>query len=670
MRAIFGPAIALMNRLRFGAKLGVVSALFLLPLIILGFGYLSVAVTQLRGDTAKLEAAEKLPALLHLHARFGDYLTAAYAVRAGNNSQNEAARLQAADAVREAAKQLQAQFDDEVLQADVVKWSEQFAQLNEQPVGGVRDVSELTPIYSPAARQLDALFDTLSERGQLLFDPQQDSWHLSNLVTARLLQVLNSEQRIRYYGSYALQLPTIDSTTFDVLSAELDDLFARQTLEMDAIRAALPASQSDTLQYVDTLLNAWQQLRDRLQNDVVEASDITITFAQWQQQSSDDVNVSYQGAGHVAKALTAMLQARVNAQRGAMALVLILTIASGLTVAYLFMGLSYSVKLTLSSFHKATQQFADGNTRVRAPVYSQDELAELVRAFNDMAESVDALVRAVKSTTQEVGEQADAVRAIASRTDQAAGEQQRQTEMASNIVANMSQLVQQQERTVDATNQAVKISTDALNRANSTVLEAVSSTRGLADEIARSMASIEELAEQSKNISNVLNVIKSIAEQTNLLALNAAIEAARAGEQGRGFAVVADEVRNLAQRTQTSAKEVDETMLRLLNGISETVNAMARSQQRTDAAISGSANIESALQAINHAIADIATHNQNNIATATQQSRYVDEVNRNFLQIRDDSAQVAKQVENSVNASQRMTLIANQLRDLLAKFRE
>jgi methyl-accepting chemotaxis protein len=261
------------------------------------------------------------------------------------------------------------------------------------------------------------------------------------------------------------------------------------------------------------------------------------------------------------------------------------------------------------------------------------------------------------------------MRTIAARTDEASREQQQQTDSASNIVNSMSGLVQQQSEAVGATTKAVQVSTQAISGANTTVADAVSSTRELTKEIARSMSSIQELAEQSKNISNVLNVIKSIAEQTNLLALNAAIEAARAGEQGRGFAVVADEVRNLAQRTQTSAKEVDETMAKLLGGITETVGAMERSQQRTTAAMTGAANIESALHSINLAIADIAQNNRSNIATAEQQNRYVKDVTANFSRMQNGSVQLAHQVEHTVQASQNMAQIANELSELLAKFK-
>ncbi len=669
MRALFNPAIRLMNRLRFSAKLGLVSALFTLPLVILGFGYLSVAVSQLRADMIKRETAEYLPALLRLHRATGDYISASYAVRAGNNAGNETARQEAAILVSAETQKLADVIDDESLLAAITTWQHAFAQLHQEPVASVRDVSELTAIYSPLLRQLDALFELFAERGQLLFDTNLDSWYLTHLVTQQFIALLNSEQRIRYYGNYALQLPTIDSTTFDVLSAELDDLYARQERDGEKLQQAIRFEHDELKARINHAVQSWLQMRDRLQNDIVEAGSISVERSTWQNDSQTDLATSYDAAEKSADALAELIGVRVAQQRKAIALVMLLTLGSGLAVAYLFMGLSYSVNLTIHSFHQATQAFADGDISRRAPVHTQDELAELVRAFNDMADSVERLVRAVKSTTAEVSTQAEAMRSIAQRSDDASRGQQKQTQHASDIIAQMSDVVQQQASAVNATTEAVSLSATAIAAANSTVSEAVNNTNELVKEITRSMSSIEQLAEQSKNISNVLNVIKSIAEQTNLLALNAAIEAARAGEQGRGFAVVADEVRNLAQRTQSSAKEVDATMAHLLDGIAATVGAMARSQQRSQVVISGSSNIEKALQSINQAIADIARNNQSNISSATQQTRHVDEVNMNFLRMQDGSVQLAQQVEHTVQASQNMAQIAHELSELLSKFR-
>ncbi|WP_442965298.1 methyl-accepting chemotaxis protein [Pseudomonas sp. FIP_A4] len=197
----------------------------------------------------------------------------------------------------------------------------------------------------------------------------------------------------------------------------------------------------------------------------------------------------------------------------------------------------------------------------------------------------------------------------------------------------------------------------------------VSGIQRLAEEIEQSVQVINRLADDSAAISQVLDVIKGIAEQTNLLALNAAIEAARAGEQGRGFAVVADEVRNLARRTQQSTEEIEQMIARLQGGVGAAVKTMHASHALAEGTVSQSAQVEQALEHILGAVGSIVDQSQQIAAAAEQQTAVAHDIDRNIVAINEAGKRTAEGAGHTEQASRELTQLVGQLQRLIGAFR-
>ena len=226
-------------------------------------------------------------------------------------------------------------------------------------------------------------------------------------------------------------------------------------------------------------------------------------------------------------------------------------------------------------------------------------------------------------------------------------------------VANTVQLTEQNsEKTAGLSSEGAKLVQDA---AREIAL--------VADTVQQSSSQIATLQQRSKEIAGIAGVIRSIAEQTNLLALNAAIEAARAGEQGRGFAVVADEVRNLAKRTQDSVEEIRQVIEGLQSGTKEVVSTMHSSHRQAQGSVEQVEQAVAVLQRISQAVSVITDMNLQIASAAEEQSSVAEEINRNVASIRDVTESISAQADESAKISQGLNKLANHQQSLMDQFR-
>jgi len=342
-----------------------------------------------------------------------------------------------------------------------------------------------------------------------------------------------------------------------------------------------------------------------------------------------------------------------------------LGLAAVLVISLLSWIISRGVVRPVLSAARSMEDVAsgEGNLGLRLDESGNDEVSRLAKAYNRFAGTIEQLVDRVSQTSGQLGAVVDDLSSLSEHTDRGVKRQQEQTAQVATAMTEMSATVREVAHNATQTANAAAEADEQARSGGKVVSETMESINALAADVGRAVEMTRRVKDDSESIGSVLDVIRGIAEQTNLLALNAAIEAARAGEQGRGFAVVADEVRSLAQRTQQSTQEIQEMIERLQGGVNETVSVMEASQQQAVVSVSEAEKARNALDAITHSV-DSITEMSAQIATASEeQSAVAEEINRNVVAITQVADQTAVDSDKSSEVS---TKLARQVEDLLA----
>jgi methyl-accepting chemotaxis protein len=311
----------------------------------------------------------------------------------------------------------------------------------------------------------------------------------------------------------------------------------------------------------------------------------------------------------------------------------------------------------------------DSDLSRRIEVAARDEIGQMAEAFNRMVSKFRDSLAHVSEATQQLAGSATRVSDVSHATVQAVLEQQRETDQVATAMNEMTSTVQEVARNATRTADASQGANGEARNGALVATEALGGIEVLMQEIQRAADAVHELDEKSEGINTVLEVIRGIAEQTNLLALNAAIEAARAGEQGRGFAVVADEVRSLANRSHGATEEIRQLIDQLHSGVRDAVRAMGLAEAK---AKEGSDMVERSAESLAAIAGEVSTISDMNtqIATAAEeQSAVAEEINRNVVNISQLADQTSEGAKQTSQVSEELVRLAEQLQSAVNRFR-
>jgi methyl-accepting chemotaxis protein len=345
------------------------------------------------------------------------------------------------------------------------------------------------------------------------------------------------------------------------------------------------------------------------------------------------------------------------------------------TVLALFFGIlaawviTRQITLPLKQTLIAVDRVASGDLTHNLDIQRRDELGQVQGGIQRMTLSLRALIGGISDSVTQIASAAEELSAVTEQTSAGVNSQKVETDQVATAMHQMTATVQEVARNAEEASEAALAADQQAREGDKVVNEAIAQIERLANEVGHSTTAMGELKRESDKIGSVLDVIKSVAQQTNLLALNAAIEAARAGEAGRGFAVVADEVRSLAQRTQKSTEEIEDLIAGLQSGTQQVATIMDNSRELTVSSVELTRRAGGSLESITRTVSAIQAMNQQIAAAAEQQSATAEEINRSVLNVRDVSEQTSAASEETAASSVELARLGNHLQELVGRFR-
>lgn len=323
----------------------------------------------------------------------------------------------------------------------------------------------------------------------------------------------------------------------------------------------------------------------------------------------------------------------------------------------------------LRSVMLVAQRIAAGDLSATVEVTRRDEIGQLMQSMQQMGAGLSSIVSGLQAGIEQLASSAQSLSAVTEQTNLEVSSQKEETEQVATAMNQMTATVHDVARNAEEAALAAQTADGKVESGQQVVRQSMARIEQLADSATSASSSIESLSAEIQNIGTVLEVIKSVAEQTNLLALNAAIEAARAGEQGRGFAVVADEVRALARRTQQSTEEIERLVSALRSAAHSSVQQIQSSGELVKLAVSDALQTESALGSIAAAVSLIQQMNQQIAAAAEEQSSVAEEINRSVTSIRASADQSSIAMRGNAASSVELAQLGSELRGMVGHFR-
>lgn len=338
-------------------------------------------------------------------------------------------------------------------------------------------------------------------------------------------------------------------------------------------------------------------------------------------------------------------------------------------------GVSATVFITrqitqpLSETLREVERVASGDLSHVVHVRRRDELGVLQQGVQRMRATLHELIGSIRGSVIQIASAAEELSAVTEQTSVGANTQKQETEHVATAMHEMSATVHEVARNAEQASSAATQADEEACVGDRVVAQAIAQIELLACEVERSVGAMTSLQQESQKIGSVMDVIKTVAEQTNLLALNAAIEAARAGEAGRGFAVVADEVRGLAQRTQKSTEEIEALIASLQQGTQQVAAMMKNSRELTDTSVVLARKAGESLGSITRTVSNIQSMNQQIATAAEEQSSVAEEISRSVVNVRDVSEQTAAANEETAAASIELARLGNELQMMVSHFK-
>lgn len=665
-------ATFVMNRLTYNYKFMLISVLFLCPILLLSTQLwnqlehdLQITATEAKG----VNVIKELNTLAQQAAQLRDVLMA------HNYDRSESTTNKVVQLRNETSNLLDAftkQYSDSnlVKRTQLDRLQQAKKQAYKEDLGAQIMLREYMTSYGSLVNEIEAIAFEIAKSSGLSNDTDDNLSAEISVYFENVRPLLANLTKLRGYGNNTLNTNFLDSATFTEVDAtyfNTQNAFEDFKKAIDKVskvhpEAKIVAAAPDAIEAVDKMLFLFN-------DQVMEAISDRQTWQQYDVSASKLITTAQRLENVILQQALDVVQQRLNAKQQNRMIMVISLLALLAVITYLYLGLYFSLSRSVNNMVGSARRVADGDMTVEVENRTRDEFATLIENFNDMVMQMRTLIRASRDSSETVAQHASQVKTLADQNTAVVRLQTEETSKIRHAMEEMSAASEEVARETEFTAGAAEDANENAREGQQLVVDAVKSFESLTSNIHGSMQVVERLAEQSRGVTDILSVIKSIAEQTNLLALNAAIEAARAGEQGRGFAVVADEVRTLAQRSHEATVEIDDVLGKIQSGVQEAVHSMQASVGVTEHSVSTANSLTEKLEEILQGVSTINARAQSISAATLEQTESVNHVLASIQTINSRANDASSAAENTQHSAEEMLLSLNELVERLARFK-
>ena len=635
---ISSPAKMLMAQFRYSIKFTIISVIFIVPLII---------------------------SLAFLQYEFGDEIRFTRKELQGIESLRLVGQEQ--KALAEAVISDRTQFDPKVKSGNP-----QFTQLESDVVN--RKLSDYQSSLQDG--DLEASFSQLLTLGQSVADYSNLELDLaldtSYLITTLVQTLPQTQAQLLMTASIARQVAENGSFTPDTYIS-LSNANQKLPLMISNTQDSIDVSLAANADIRGQLGSQWQQLYSELnsyhqwvQSQILDPDDILVSATEVVRKSTELNQSITEFSQRVLPVLSEQLENRISEARFKNNIVLTVSVLAVALALLLFIGMYLSVTENIRAVVSAVHSVAEGNLSTRVTVDGRDEMREIADDMNGMTANLEHLVERLSDAITSLSSSAGELKVVTEQTISGVQEQKNGTELIAQSMHELTEVAGSVDQNSEVASESAVEADSEAQQGIKLVEQLQNVMQEMQNESSRSQEALNRLVNDSKDIGQVSSAINEIAEQTNLLALNAAIEAARAGEQGRGFAVVADEVRTLAQRTQEQTNQIHDIISKLQQATQDTRVSMEQSREQMNLSVQEAAVVGDALHRISQVISTINARSTEISDSASQQSEVTHQVAQQVKHIASISEQTREGAEETDRSADGLMRVVETLKSELA----
>ncbi|MGL1958904.1 MAG: bacteriohemerythrin [Colwellia sp.] len=511
--------------------------------------------------------------------------------------------------------------------------------------------------------------DTIGRQGRMLQDSDPANSYLINSLLHTIPNQVESLGRLRGKGAgvLAANALTADNKLQVAVLADKQNAI-KLSKDVEYLFATAPHL-SPLLQ--NNYQQAHKELDDFLQlanTKIVQADSVTIKTTEFFTHGTNTISSLLTLFDAMQIALEQRMTSQISSAKANIYFYTTLIIIVIVLLVYAYSGIYYGIRNSLKSMMATADLICEGNLNVRLELNTKDELQLISDGINEIVEGLSRSILAVRNSSNEIAIAAEQVAAGSNQSAQGMSVQSDELAQTSTAITQMSASINEVAQNTELGSVSAEQASSEAGNGAKVVQETITAITTLATNIDDAAAGAKALKENSNSITSILDVIRGIAEQTNLLALNAAIEAARAGEQGRGFAVVADEVRTLAGRTQTATVEIQQVIELIQSGIGTVTTAMSSSQEHAKNVVNHSEQAGKVLNSITQSVDEITNMSTQIAASVEEQSVVSEEVSKSIVNISDVANDASQSALNLSEIGAKLSAMSKEMSLIIDKY--